>query len=217
MTCTDVAVGAYALGALEPAERADVERHLRECPSCAAEAAEFAALPPLLALVRPEDLDAEPVEPSPGLFERMAAAASAEHVSASAVHPARTRMSTGRRVLIAAVAAAVLGVGGTTAWWVASAPETAHSAVAGAVHLTVTADQQSDGTVLDVAVAGVAPGEECRLVVVDRNGVRHQAGSWTASYAGRATFRGWTAVARPEVRDVVLIGTNGGDLVRVRL
>jgi anti-sigma factor RsiW len=210
MTCTNVAVGAYALGALEPAERADVERHLRECPSCAAEAAEFAGLPPLLALVPPEDLDAEPVEPSPGMFERMAAAAAAEHKVAQ-------RNSTRHRLLVAAVVAAVLAVGGTTAWWVSAPPETAHTAVAGAVQLTVTADPQSDGTVLDVAVAGVAPGENCRLLVVDRAGVRHQAGSWTASYAGRATFRGWTAVSRSDVRDVVLVGTDGGDLVRVRL
>jgi anti-sigma factor RsiW len=209
VTCTDVAVGAYALGALEPAERAAVERHLRTCPSCAADAAEFAALPPLLALVAPEDLDAEPAEPSPGLFERMAAAAAKDS--------AGRRMSRGRRLLVAAVVAGVLGLAGTTAWWVASAPETAHTAVAGAVQLTVTADPQSDGTVLDVAVAGVAPGEECRLVVVDRAGGRHQAGSWTASYAGRATFRGWTTVSRSDVRDVVLVGTDGGDLVRVRL
>jgi anti-sigma factor RsiW len=210
MSCADVALGAYALGALEPAERADVERHLRECPSCAAEAAEFAALQPLLALVSAEDVDAEPIQPSPGLFERVAAAAAAEKRTAQ-------RRSTRGRLLIAAVAAAVLAVGGTTVWSVSHPPETAHTAVAGAVHLTVTADPSSDGTGLDVAVAGVAPGENCRLVVVDRDGVRHKAGSWTASYAGRATFRGWTAVSRSDVRDVVLIGTDGSDLVRVRL
>jgi len=211
MTCANVAVGAYALGALDPAERADVERHLRECPSCAAEAAEFAALPPLLALVPPEDLDAEPIEPSPGLFERMAAVAAAEKRAAH-------RRSTRGRLLIAAVAVAVLAIGGSTVWWATSGPsETAHEAVAGTVHLTVTAAASSDGTDLDVAVAGVAPGENCRLVVVDRDGVRHQAGSWTASYAGRATFRGWTTVSRDDVRDVVLIGTDGSDLVRVRV
>jgi len=210
MTCANVAVGAYALGALDPAERAEVERHLRECASCAAEAAEFAALPPLLALVPADDLEAAPIEPSPGLFERMAAAAAAEQ------RAARRRSSRGR-LLIAAVVAAVLAVGGSAVWWASGPSETAHTAAAGAVHLTVTADPSSDGTGLDVAVAGVAPGENCRLVVVDRDGVRHQAGSWTASYAGQATFRGWTAVPRAEVREVVLIGTDGSDLVRVRL
>lgn len=210
MSCTDVAVGAYALGALEPAERAHVERHLRECPACAAEAAEFAELPPLLALVPPEDLDAEPIQPSAGLFERVAAAAAAEKRTAQ-------RRSTRGRWLIAAAAAAVLAIGGTTVWATSGPSETAHTAVAGAVHLTVTADASSDGTDLDVAVAGVAPNENCRLVVVDTDGVRHQAGSWTASYAGRATFRGWTTVSRADVREVVLIGTDGGDLVRVRL
>ena len=205
-----MAVGAYALGALDPAERADVERHLRECPACAAEAGEFAAIPPLLALVPPEDLDAEPIQPSAGLFERVAAAAAAEQRTAQ-------RRSTRGRWLVAAVVAAVLAVGGATVWWPSAPAETAHTAVAGAVHLSVTADGSSDGTDLDVAVAGVAPGENCRLVVVDRDGVRHQAGSWTASYAGRATFRGWTTVSRADVRDVVLIGTDGSDLVRVRL
>lgn len=33
--------GAYALDALDDVERADVERHLRSCPECAAEVAEF--------------------------------------------------------------------------------------------------------------------------------------------------------------------------------
>ena len=86
------------------------------------------------------------------------------------------------------------------------------------MHLTVTADASSDGTDARRRRRRVSrPGENCRLVVVDRDGVRHQAGSWTASYAGRATFRGWTTVSRADVRDVVLIGTDGSDLVRVRV
>ena len=55
MTCPDAAsdLGAYVLGALEPGERRRVEEHLRSCPACAAELAEFAALPGLLNRVRP--------------------------------------------------------------------------------------------------------------------------------------------------------------------
>ena len=41
-------LGAYVLGALEPAERRQVEGHLGDCPACAAELAELEPLPALL-------------------------------------------------------------------------------------------------------------------------------------------------------------------------
>jgi anti-sigma factor RsiW len=213
MTCQDTApaLGAYVLGALEPAERQGVDEHVRGCPECAAELADFQALPPLLDRVRPEDLEFGPVTPSPGLFDRVAAAAAADSESP----PRRSRPW----LVAAAAAVVVLGAGaGVTSWVTGSAaPQAAHSAVAGTVHMTVTADPQPDGTVLGVTVAGVAPGEECRLVVVDHAGGRHQAGTWTASYTGDATFRGWTTVQRPSVADVVLLATDGRELVRVPL
>lgn len=49
MNCREnVSLGAYVLGALEPAERAAVERHLPGCPSCRDEVVSFAPLPGLL-------------------------------------------------------------------------------------------------------------------------------------------------------------------------
>jgi hypothetical protein len=217
MTCQDTApaLGAYALGALDGDERQRVEEHVRRCSDCAAELAEFQALPPLLDRVRLEDLETPPVTPSPGLFERVAAAAAAD----AAPRRQAARPQAARRWLVAAAAVAVLGVGGGATWWVvgSQSQETAHSVVAGSVHMTVTPDPQPAGTVLDVTVAGVAPGEECQLVVLDRDGGRHQAGAWTASYSGTAAFRGWTSVHRGDVTGVVLLGTNGQQLVRVPL
>ena len=232
MTCADAApaLGAYVLGALDADERQRVDEHVRRCPDCAAELAEFQALPPLLDRVRLEDLETPPVTPSPGLFERVAAAAAADAAPRrpavrrpaarpQAAHPQAARPQAARRWLVAAAAVAVLGVGGGATWWVVGSQtqETAHSVVAGSVHMTVTPDPQPAGTVLDVTVAGVAPGEECQLVVLDRDGGRHQAGAWTASYSGTAAFRGWTSVHRGDVTGVVLLGTNGQQLVRVPL
>ncbi|MGZ6874630.1 MAG: anti-sigma factor family protein, partial [Blastococcus sp.] len=80
MTCRDTepALGAYVLGALDPAEREAVDEHLRACPDCAAELAEFEGLPPLLDRVHLDDLEFDPVTPSPGFLERLTAAAAAD-------------------------------------------------------------------------------------------------------------------------------------------
>jgi anti-sigma factor RsiW len=41
-------LGVYVLGAIEPAQRAQADRHLAACPRCRADLAELAALPALL-------------------------------------------------------------------------------------------------------------------------------------------------------------------------
>jgi hypothetical protein len=209
MTCREGAtdLGAYVLGALDPADRRRVQEHVRGCPSCAAELAEFRTLPALLDTVGPEDVQATPVTPSRELFERVAAAAATER------RTARVR----RLLLVAAAVVAVLGAGaGVTSWLLASGEQT-HTAVAGAVHMSVTVTEQGDGTSLDVRVAGVPSRTHCSLVVVDRDGDRHKAGEWAATYEGQAWFKGWSDVDRSDVENVVLLGTDGQELVRVPL
>lgn len=66
-------LGAYVLGSLEPAERAAVDEHLLSCPTCAAELADLAGLPALLAGVTPGPVAS--VVPSADLYDRVAAAA----------------------------------------------------------------------------------------------------------------------------------------------
>jgi hypothetical protein len=200
-------LGAYALGALDPAERRRVDEHVRGCPVCAAELAELEALPPLLDRVRPEDLEVAPVPPSPDLYERVAAAADA--------HGARR---TGVRWLLAAAAAVLLAaVGGVTAVaiWASRGAEPTYTASAGDVRLTVTATAQEDGTALDVTVNGLPPGTECELVAIDAEGNRHDAGWWKADYDGEAMYRGWTEVDRRALEDVLLTDAEGDVLVRI--
>lgn len=207
MTCPDAAtdLGAYVLGALEPGERRRVEEHLERCSSCAAELAEFAALPGLLDRVDPADLTPAAVAPSPELFARMSAAATPPA-------RARTRARTRALVLVAAAVLAVLGIG-VTVWATGSADQTV-TATAGAVRAEVTASPVDDGSALDVTVAGMHPHETCRLVAVDRDGTRHAAGQWAASAAGDGTWRGWTDVDRADLAAVILVGDGGRELVR---
>jgi anti-sigma factor RsiW len=203
---TTLALGAYTLGALDPDERGRVEDHVRECPGCAAELAEFRDLPALLDRVRIEDLQTPPMTPSPDLFDRVASAAAAED-----------RRVRRRWLLVAAAVAVVLagGVGGAV--WANRATDPTYSVVSGPVHVTVRALANTAGTTLDVTVAGLPPRTDCWLVVVDEDGQRHDAGWWQATYEGEASFRGWTDVPRPDVADLLLVDEDGVLLVRVPL
>ena len=67
MSCEHLrtAVGAYALGALDPDEAATVRRHLESCPECAAVHDELAPLPGLLSLAGgAEKAVTEPLSPA---------------------------------------------------------------------------------------------------------------------------------------------------------
>jgi anti-sigma-K factor RskA len=49
-------VGGFALGALEPAEMAEMRRHVTDCPTCGPEVRRLASLPGLLDTVQPGDV-----------------------------------------------------------------------------------------------------------------------------------------------------------------
>jgi anti-sigma-K factor RskA len=202
-----IGLGAYVLDALEPEERRRVEEHIAACPACAAELAEFRSLPALLDRVRPEDLEPVFVAPSPDLFARTAAAA------AEAERPGRLRSRTW--ALVAAAVLAVLGVSAGVTVWATRPVEQTATVSQGPVQVTVTASPRNDGTALEVAVAGLRPGETCRMVAVDRDGGRHPAGEWPTSEAGDGRWRGWTDISRSALTEVVLVGDGGRELVRV--
>jgi hypothetical protein len=93
-------LGAYALGALEPAEAAAVEAHLAACPECAAELARLEGLPSLLA--RADGLE---IPPAPAALEERIL----DRVAAS--RPRRRRSWWPRRFGTLSAAVAGLAVG----------------------------------------------------------------------------------------------------------
>jgi hypothetical protein len=156
--------------------------------------------------VRPGDLSPVAVTPSPDLFARMSAAAGG---------PGRARLRSRTWALVAAAVLVVLGTGAGITVWVTGSGEQSVTATSGAVRATVTASTVGDGSALDVTVAGLRPGETCRLVAVDRDGAQHPGGEWPASEAGDGRWRGWADVHRGALTEVVLLGDGGRELVRV--
>jgi hypothetical protein len=107
------AIGAYALGALDPDEAAAVRRHLETCPECAAEHDALAPLPGLLSLAGgAEKAVNEPL--SPAFEERLLDAYARENAGSPRRRlkwrlPRRRWLATGA-VAIASVAAAFVGL-----------------------------------------------------------------------------------------------------------
>jgi hypothetical protein len=208
VTCPETAsaLGAYVLDALEPDERRRFEEHLEHCAFCTAELAEFAMIPSLLDQVRAEDVEPVAVTPSPGLFERVSAAARASQ-------PRRRSPW-----LLAAAAALVLLAGGVGAVvWATNQGSDTVTASSGPVKVALAADGQGDGTAFDVTVAGLRPGEICRIVAVDEEGHHYPAGEWNVSEEGGGQWDSWADVPREELNEIVIYGDGDREVIRVEL
>jgi hypothetical protein len=199
-----MAVGAYLLGTLDPAERDDFERHLARCSECRAELAELEPLPGLLDRVDLADLE-EPPPAGDELFGRITAAIGAD----------RERQHRRRRARVfLAGAAAVVAAGGTAAGVVLSSgtgalPAQTFSVSDGHMHMTVRLAGEASGTGLDVSVSGLPDGVHCRLIAVSASGRRQVAGSWSASYGGAAHVTGLETSFRPKQLSRIVLRISG--------
>jgi hypothetical protein len=208
LSCHDatVALGAYLVGALDPRERADLDRHLATCPACRDELAALASLPGLMSRLTLAEAEAGPPAVDDAILDRLLAAA------------ARDRRTATHRRLLAVAAAVVVLAGGTTAgvagWRSAHATHWQHvRATAGGVHMSVDLEPGSTGTSLELWLRGVPADERCRLVAISDNGARDVAGSWEATYSGTATIKGTTWIGRSHLRRLEIVTYDGRTLV----
>ena len=193
-----VSLGAYALGALDVAERTSIEGHLAECPRCRDELAALDEVAHLLALVPPEHVDNR----SPG------------------GRGARTR-----RTLAVAAAVAILAAGALGVISLAKGGGAKH---AGSVTATATdratkvsaravLQPQEWGTAATLRLRGVRPHQRCRLVAVGLDGTRETAATWRANYEGAADVNGATAIQLRAIASLEVIADHAGRLVKLRI
>lgn len=222
-----ISLGAYVLGALDPADRGRVDAHLATCAECREELASLAGLPGLLGRVSRTDIEAEPSEPGPQLLERLLGAAAAER-----------RRDRGRRWLtsaaagVVAVAAISVAVGvshsghhTTTATPPTPATSQTFTAANAQTHVqaSVTEWKKGWGASLEVTVTGVTAdlaGTKCQLIAVGPGGTTDVAASWAApaeGYTGvtKVNANGATSLASTDITAFKVVGSDGATLVWV--
>lgn len=190
-------LGVYLLGAIEPAGRAAVDRHLAQCAECRNELAGLAGLPAMLSRVPAADVY-QPGEPVPAASQP--AGPGRPGLSRLLGRTATDRRARRWRELILAVVvvvlAAALGAGvqhvlypparpgpQPGSWLAVSARNEQTLASA-----TVAYSARGWGTALDVRVRQVPVGTTCQLWVTNQSGQHAEAGGWTIV---RDTQRAW--------------------------
>jgi hypothetical protein len=224
--------GAYVLGALPPAERAEFENHLAGCADCSRGVQELAGLPGLLARVSPELLDEPPADqPVPDtLLPRLVR---------------EVRRGQRRRMLLVAggaAAATLVVVGGWLAVAgvfgedekppVAAAPPSATATLPAGLEMTPVNQDSTEGEValtqvlwgtrLDLTCsyeaaepyAGAEP--TYAMVVRTRAGVEEQVATWRGLPGKTMHLAAATAADRDDITSVEVRTAGGRTVLRVR-
>ncbi len=193
-------LGVYVVGAIDPAERTMVDRHLAGCPDCREELAGLAGLPALLGRV--PVAEAAQIAGFPSERTGPGPRSDPSPPDGEILTPLLARVAQRRRASrwrnLAAAAAVVLVAGGSAAGAVelTQAPsagssvspgtaghwEKAHGTAPGTnVTADITYRGQPWGTQLAVRVSGIKSGTTCQLWVLGAHGEKWLAGSWTVT------------------------------------
>ena len=205
-SCREIrqALGVYVLGAIDPAERAQVDEHLAHCPDCREELASLAGLPAMLRkvpMVEAERLAAPDAEPD------VPEMPSEEMLPSLVARTTNVRRMHRWRGVAAAAAVVILALGGGAVVGNAlqSSPPsvTFHwreaRSVAGSVHLTVMYRALTSGTRVQANVTGIAPGTVCELQAIDSHGQAWALGSWQ-DWSESAWYPGQVGVTDANIR-----------------
>ncbi|HET6705661.1 zf-HC2 domain-containing protein [Amycolatopsis sp.] len=227
-------LGAYALGALDPAEAADFERrHLQTCAQCRFDLNELVALRDSLDEVPPEAFLDGPPEGGDLLLQKTLRRVREEE---ERVAPAR---STSRRglALVAAAVLVVAALGGGVLVGRQTAPDNGGAVAVPQSNVpgtkTVEGRDPTTGVQLaasivpfqgwvktDVSVKGVKAGEKCLLQVVTKDGRAVTAGSWQVSEKWESSgfnLDGSALVALDDVKSIDIVTVDGRKLVSAQV
>jgi hypothetical protein len=214
-------IGAYVLETLEPAERSDVDAHLATCETCRAELADLEAMREALGEIPPEALLHGP--PDADLVLQRTLRQIRQERSSGALRQRGLLVTAAAVALVVAIGGGVLvgrGAGDPDVTPPQAIPATAVPGTRVAtmldpatnVRLTASVTPAAGWVRVNAAVAGIPHGEDCRLIVVTRDGDRQIAGGWLVSAQGEVngtSLDGSASVAPDDVASIEIVNTAG--------
>lgn len=231
--CDMEALGAYAFGALEGAERATIARHIDNCGRCRAELAELEEVTLMLGELPPEAVLTGPPEGGELVLQRTLRQIRDEVADLGRRRQLRQGLAAAAAVAACIVAGVALGRSTAAQPTTHTAtPPTAEASVIPGTRVASAVDAQTNTRLvakmvpaqgwvrLNVAVSGVARGERCRIVVVGRDGGKEIAASWMVSELGEAegvNVDGAAAIPLDDVIAVEVVDSAGKTLVSLRI
>ena len=218
-----ISLGVYVLGAIDPAERAQVDAHVTTCRDCRDELAGLAGLPALLARVSKEEAIAlADTGDSPLPLAEVDSPEPPRELLATVLDltAARRRRRRWREASLAVAAAVIVAVGVFGGLQLGSRPAQQGTTASGQLYLgppngpmktatgnsgdmtaTVGYTAMGWGTQLDAKVTGIAPGTNCQLWVFDSSGNRYLVGNWvTDNDEGKVWYPGSVGLASKDIK-----------------
>lgn len=207
MSCAQtVALGAYLLGSLDPAERSSFERHARGCADCRREMVRLAPLPGLLGQVQLSDLELpfDDPAPDPDLWPLPPGPEPEPEPAHGRARRRRWPVLVGAGVLAVLVAFGVavvprlVGGDGPAVTW--HATDAASGVVASADLVG-----KSWGTELWMSIENMPKGLRCKLIVHDRSGRTEIGGWWGSDHAPDERIPGATSFPVDQIERLDLV------------
>ena len=224
------ALSAYLLGALDPAERRAIERHVADCARCRAELVQLA---PLVGLLRhtpfeelPETAVAKARHPktTPHPQSPAVAPVGASPMGAGAfAFTGRHLHRPGRVLTTAAVTVAAAGAGlGIYLGTVASGPASHRPALTASatspgtrISASATFTPNQSGTTIQLKLTGLPPAITCHLVVHARDGRTETAATWASGYSTAVSIPASTSISPQDISTLDVLDASGSLLVRI--
>jgi Putative zinc-finger len=241
MDCAEVrlSLGVYVLGAIDPAERAQVDSHLAGCRDCRDELAGLAGIPALLSRVGAEEAFALAESDGPPATLAAVGQGAAEpprELLATVIDltSARRRRRRWRDASIGIAAALVIAAGVVGGLRLGSSPPQASEASAqfpgpaAGPWQTVSGQSQGMtatvmyrpmgwGTQLAAEVSGIPIGTKCQMWAIGAGGTRTLVGSWdTDNREGTVWYPASSEVPAGQMQGfVITVGTSSSITVQV--
>jgi anti-sigma-K factor RskA len=239
-----VTLGCYALGVLDAHESHGVEQHLRGCPSCRAQVADFHRIRMVLDeipreaflheleddLPKPSDLVLqrtlrqirnESVIPQPRVADPQPRA-SPQPVE-DLPEPQHAKARRWPAYLAAAAVAAVVAFGGAAVFMQNQGPgtnvaasRTGEATTSGIKMVAEIAPSSQDRYLVTADISGLPVAQKCKLVVVTADGSKAEAFAWTSKAPG-AKVSGMVSVPPDQVKSIAVENAEGKAFVVANL